>query len=263
MRVFRLIAPAVYLILITFLATQGNAQAPPPAPGSPSPDTGTSKQGQQNQASPTSGTVVAAPGSTVVVQPSQPSTSANSGGLIVAAPGSTVVVQASPSSAANSGQKASTTNKLNTFSSKDTSTVTALVTVATTNTYKPLVRAGAIDALGTIGASDQTTGDQIAKGLSDVLDMEFVKTMAYADTNGIGSSEFLCLHTVQAIGNLGWYGKCAIPKMQLLRGQNVILDGAIDHAVSAMQNAPAPAAPANNPNNMNTGGGTPGTPAAN
>jgi hypothetical protein len=201
-------------------------------------------QGQQGQPSQPGGPIVAGPGSTVVV-PAQPNASANNSGLIVAAPGSTVVVQQAQS--ASPSTKAPTTNKPNTFLLKtDSSTVSTLVKYATNKDSDVRVRAGAINALGTIGGGDQDTIDQIVKGLTAVLDMEFITNGKYTDGKGAGSSEFLCFQAVSAIGNLGWGGRTAIPQIQLLRGQNVILDGAIDHAISAMQNGPpAPQAASN------------------
>jgi hypothetical protein len=181
-----------------------------------------------------------------------PQTNANpaTGGLIVAAPGSTVVVQQVQPSANPSAKTA--TNKPNSFSQSkaDSSTITTLVQYATnkdkdqkpTKPYAVLARAGAIDSLGLIGGEDQVTIDAIVKGLVAVLEMEFITKGEYTDTSG--TSEFLCFHAVQAIGNLGWGGRAAIPQIQLLKGQNVILDGAIDHAISAMQTAPPPKAPA-------------------
>jgi hypothetical protein len=150
----------------------------------------------------------------------------------------------------NSGQTQSpqhqaTEQKPNSFDVKsDSSTIDQLVRVATNKdenlgnaNYKTLARAGAIDALGQIGGVDQKTTDRIAKGLQQVLEMEYTTSFKYADgTAGGGASEFLCFHAVQAIGSLGWDGRGAIPTMQLLRGQNRILDAAIDHAIDSMQN---------------------------
>ncbi len=185
------------------------------------------KQKAEQQAT---GPIVAAPGATVVA----PAADGASSGLIVAAPGSTVVVQQVPP--APPGKKSGGGSKPKTFSSStDASIITTLVNYATKKSYKSLPRAGAIDALGNIGGADQSTTESIARGLVAVLDMEF-QNGTFTNV----SSEFLCFHAVQAIGKLGWGARAAIPHLQLLRGQNVILDSAIDNAISAMQNAPPP-----------------------
>ena len=183
---------------------------------------------QQNQTTQTAPYIVAAPGATVSTP--APSSSGNPG-LVVAAPGSTVVVQ----SAAAQSQKSTTTNKPNSFSLKtDSSTVSYLGQYAVDSCRRVQARGGAIDALGQIGGADQATDDQIACILAEVLNMEFIAGNKFKDAN---TSEFLCFHAVVAAENLGWGGRAVIPQLQLLRGQSVLLDAAIDHAVSAMQNA--------------------------
>jgi hypothetical protein len=110
-----------------------------------------------------------------------------------------------------------------------------------------LMRAGAIDALGTLGAgADQATISAIVTQLDGVFSDEFIAPtggkppMQFKD---VPTSQFLCFRVVQALSNLGWGARGEIPKMQLLRGQNGILDTAIDQAISAMQNSPPPPSP--------------------
>jgi hypothetical protein len=210
-------------------------------------DRGMAQMGQQApaQQQPAGGTVVASPGSTVVTQPAQ---SGSLGGLIVAAPGSTVVAQMPAPSA---GTKSATKTPTNTFSSTDKlNVVNRLLTCALDkdDNYKNrvLARAGAIDALGYV-SGDKTVMDEIVKGLSDVLDREYITGGKYRND----ASEFICFHVVQALGSMGWGAKASISQLQLLRGQNVILDAAIDKAVSDIKNGPQPqdppAAPMMNP----------------
>ena len=216
--------------------------------------------GQQNQAQTGPPVIVAAPGATVAAP--APAGAASSPGLIVAAKGSTVVVQ----SPAAPSTKPSTPKPNNFSTPADTSTITTLGYYAAnkdangnsvTKPYPVLARAGAIDALGSIGGIDQTTIDAIVKGLSSVLDMEFINNnLSYKDASGPGSSEFLCYHVVLAIGNLGWGGRAAIPQIMLLRGQNVLLDAAIDHTISAVQLATPPPATAASKNTTGTGTGS-------
>jgi hypothetical protein len=222
-------------------------------------------QVQQNQQNPTTPSVVAAPGSTVVVQPAQPGTNPANGGLIVAAPGSTVVVQ--PTQPAQTAAKTNPTTA-NTFSSQDQlSVVYTLVQRAkgiappvkkgtpelpakgptakepTAKKLPVLVRAGAIDALGLIGG-DTTVIEAIVRGLTQVLDQEYpIDKMDWDDEN----SEFICYHVVQALGKLGWGAKSSLAHLQLLRGQNVILDAAIDNAVNAIKTGPKPPQPPQQP----------------
>ncbi|HEV3386640.1 MAG TPA: hypothetical protein VG097_17625 [Gemmata sp.] len=186
----------------------------------------------------TPGTVVASPGSTVVVQPSQPAdkddkkaTTTHTPGLIVAAPGSTVVVANPPP--APVAKKAATPP--NTFSAQESSVVQDLLKTAKNTKLTTLARTGAIDALGSIGG-DATIAYDIAKGLGEVLDQEFITNMTFS-TNG----EFICYHTVKALGQLGWGGKATLSKLQQLRGQSVILDTAIDYSVNAIKTGAKPA----------------------
>jgi hypothetical protein len=205
-----------------------------------------SKGGAQNQATQPAGPIVAGPGSTVVA----PASNAGNSGLIVAAPGSTVVVQqAQP---ATKAAKADTGGKTNSFSSSkgDAATINSLGSYAKdTSAVNFLGRAGAIDALGILGAgSDDATANEIAKHLGDVLKNEFISPPPVAE--GVPAppplkyrnfnSELLCFHVVQAAGSIGWGARSILPQMQLLRGNNPILDTAIDRAVTAMQNSPAP-----------------------
>jgi len=217
------------------------------------PSTGKQNQGgAQNQTNQPLGPIVAGPGSTVVA----PVPNAANSGLIVAAPGSTVVVQ--QVQPANQAQKSKSDSKTNSLASKnDQSTIDRLGAYAnckTTTNY--FGRAGAIDALGLLGSgADQDTITAIAKHLNDVLAMEFTIGANGALTPTTDFSEFICFHVVQAVGNLGWGARCALPQLQMLRGRNPILDAAIDHAVTAMQNSPAPQSSKSNTNNAN--GATP------
>jgi hypothetical protein len=222
----------------------------PTSPGGQK-DTTAGQQGQQPSTQSAS-TIVASPGSTVVA----PVPASGSNGLIVAAPGSTVVVQQQAQSASQS-QKTSSAGKTNSFSSTkgDQATIDYLGAYAKDPSVSNLKRAGAIDALGILGAgADDATANAIAIHLGDVLKNEYIsppptalkpspKPLKYRDDN----SEFLCFHVVQAAGNIGWGARSILPKMQLLRGENPILDTAIDRAVTAMQNSPAPQTNTSNP----------------
>jgi hypothetical protein len=179
----------------------------------------------------------------VVVQSPPPASTDKKGttptttpGLIVAAPGSTVVVSNPPPAPA--AKKDATPP--NTFTAEDKlSIVHELVERAKDQSLTALARVGAIDALGSIGG-DATVAYDIARGLGQVIDKEFdVAGAAFNKTN----SEFICYHTVKALGLLGWGAKPTLSKLQLLRGQNVILDSAIDHAVNAIRTGPVPAKP--------------------
>jgi len=193
---------------------------------------------------PTPGTVVASPGSTVVVQPppapakddkaGTATSTTTTPGLIVAAPGSTVVVANPP--AAPAAKKDPTPP--NTFAAADKlNIIQDLLHTAKNRKVPALARAGAIDALGSIGGNSDVAY-HIASGLSEVLDVEFSGT-TFEKPEG----KFICYYTVKALGQLGWGGKTALSKMQLLRGQDVILDAAIDHAVYAIRTGPVPAKP--------------------
>jgi hypothetical protein len=170
-----------------------------------------------------------------------PAPNPGNSGLIVAAPGSTVVVQ--QAQAASQPAKPSTTSKTNFFASKnDAATIIRLGNVAANrDSTNSLGRAGAIDALGLLGAgADEATLNAITERLRAVINVEFLESKKGKYTYGSDYSEFLCFHVVQAAGNLGWGARSILPDMQLLRGNNPILDTAIDRAVSAMQTSPAP-----------------------
>jgi hypothetical protein len=199
--------------------------------------------------------VIAAPGSIVVTPPAG---AASASGLIVAAPGATVVVQQLPAAAATP-TKPTSLAKPNSFSKDDVNTVNRLVTLATQTKkdrpcdpeYSVQVRAGAIDALGAFGGTDDGILQIILAGLKAVLKMEFLDhNMVFRDATG--ASEFLCYHVVQALEKLGWGARGAIPELQMLRGNDVILDAAIDRALGAIQSAAVPTpAGANNPGGQN------------
>jgi hypothetical protein len=168
---------------------------------------------------------------------------------------------------ANQNQKANkaNANQPNTFTSKDAADVVKrLVYVATDQQLngskvgdrkRPvLVRVGAIDSLGQIGG-DQTVSKDIVDGLRQVLTMEFDDDKGFLDPSGTGSSEFVCLHVVQAVGNLGWSARAALPQIQIMRGRNPILDTAITDAVTAMQTSQPP------PQSQGQAANTPATPA--
>jgi hypothetical protein len=59
------------------------------------------------------------------------------------------------------------------------------------------------------------------------------KTYEFESSN----SRLICLHVVQAIDSLGWGARSVLPQIQLLRGQDAMLDAAIDKAVADMQKA--------------------------
>lgn len=268
-RLAGLSAVALLLVLLPMFANVCWAQTTPGG-NTQNPTQGSDKtqqqgQTQQNQTTPASPPIVAGQGATVVVP--GPSSTSGSNGLIVAAPGSTVVVQQAPPAAQ---AKTPTASKPNQFSSKSDANIITMLSKYAANkdqndvdqNYGVLVRAGAIDALGNIGGTDQTTNNLIVDGLTAVLDREFINNnMKFKNTNG--SSQFLCFHAVQALGNLGWGGRAGIFKMQLLRGQDAILDSAIDNAISAMQSAAPPQTTMPNPMNqpganpMNQPGGNP------
>jgi hypothetical protein len=254
MRKFRfvggIVQSALLLSLFAVCTSKCVAQSMTPnttpgtSPSNTTPGTTPSTQGQTNQpAQANAGTVVAAPGATVVVQPPPPASTStanpsNNNGLIVAGPGSTVVVQ--PPSPTAAAAKPNTTQS-HSFSTTDTSVVKQLVDSAK-HGKNVLVCAGCIDALGNVGG-DTSQINLVVTGLTEVLKQEF-NGDRYTDRLGADSSEFLCFHAVQALGKLGWGAKGAIPQMQLLLGQNVILDGAIATAVTAIQSGPVPQPPA-------------------
>jgi hypothetical protein len=90
-------------------------------------------------------------------------------------------------------------------------------------------RAAAIDMLGTRGAQEASLAPTMRSYLVEIL-----------DAPGIGPEQnYILLHVVQSLGQLGPVAKEALPNLARRKGLDSTLDSAIDTAVKAILKPPA------------------------